>query len=275
MHNKTRVDLNAGTSMTKISISLGQMNVKHGRAEDNLGTAERLIEEASRRQSQLVALPELWSSGYDLENAAAHADELGAGMFKAMSRLAARHRIAVVGSALERRGEAVANSAAWYSADGCMLGVYRKIHLFRLFDEDKWLVQGHAPAVLDLPWGPTALTICYDLRFPELYRHYAVKHGAKMIVVCAEWPLIRLVHWRALLMARAIENQCFMVAVNACGETGGVAFAGHSMILDPWGKVVVEAGEGEQLLTADIDLDEADRVRKTIPVFEDRRPDAY
>lgn len=261
--------------MTKISISLGQMNVKHGRTKDNLSAAERLIAAASRRQSQLLALPELWSSGYDLENAAAHAAALGTGLFETLSRLAARHRIAVVGSILERRGEAITNSAVWYAADGCMLGVYRKIHLFRLFDEDKWLGEGHAPAVLDLPWGPTALTICYDLRFPELYRHYAVKHGAKMIVVCAEWPLIRLEHWRTLLMARAIENQCFIVAVNACGETGGVVFAGHSMILDPWGKVVVEAGEDEQLLTADIDLDAADRVRATIPVFEDRRPDAY
>ena len=261
--------------MTKASISLAQMNVRHGRTSDNLSTAERLIAEASRRQSQLVALPELWSSGYDLENAAAHAAALGAGLFETLSGLAARHRIAVVGSMLERRGEAVANSAVWYAADGCMLGVYRKIHLFRQFDEDKWLDEGHAPTVLDLPWGPTALTICYDLRFPELYRHYAVKHGAKMIVVCAEWPLIRLEHWRTLLMARAIENQCFMVAVNACGETGGVVFAGHSMILDPWGKVVVEAGEDEQLLTADIDLDVADRARAAIPVFEDRRPDAY
>ena len=130
--------------------------------------------EASRRKSQLVVLPELWSSGYDLENAAAHADKLNTGMFSELSRLAARYHIAVVGSILEQRDGTVTNSAAWFSSDGGMLGVYRKIHLFRLFDEDKWLGEGHAPTVLDLPWGPTALTICYDLRFPELYRHYAL-----------------------------------------------------------------------------------------------------
>ena len=261
--------------MTKASISLGQMNIKLGRVADNLAAAEGLIAEAARRQSQLIILPELWSSGYDLENAAAQADELGQGLFAKLSGLAAHHQIAIVGSILERRGESVANSAPYYSAEGRRLGVYRKIHLFRLFDEDKWLVEGDSLTALDLPWGTTALTICYDLRFPELYRRCAVEHGAKLIVVCAEWPLIRLAHWRTLLIARAIENQCFVAAVNACGETGGTVFGGHSMVIDPWGEVVVEAGQAEQLLTVEIDLGEADRVRQTIPVFEDRRPGAY
>ena len=261
--------------MTKALISLGQMNVKLGREADNLAAAECLVAEAARRQSQLIILPELWSSGYDLENAAAQADELDQGLFAKLSGLASHHQIAIVGSILERRGASVANSAPYYSADGRRLGVYRKIHLFRLFDEDKWLVEGDALTALDLPWGPTALTICYDLRFPELYRRCAVEHGAKLIVVCAEWPLIRLAHWRTLLMARAIENQCFVAAVNACGETGGTVFGGHSMVIDPWGEVVVEAGQSEQLLTVEIDIDEADRVRQTIPVFEDRRPGAY
>ena len=261
--------------MTRVSISLGQMNVKHGQAAANLGAAECLIAEAARRQSQLIILPELWASGYDLENAAAHADELDKGLFAKLSKLAARHKIAIVGSILERRGEDVANSAPYYSANGSRLGVYRKIHLFRLFDEDKWLGEGDGLTALDLPWGTTALTICYDLRFPELYRRCAVEHGAKLIVVCAEWPLIRLAHWRTLLMARAIENQCFMAAVNACGETDGTVFGGHSMVIDPWGNIVVEAGESEELLTVEIDIDEADRVRKMIPVFEDRRPAVY
>ncbi|PJF38820.1 MAG: carbon-nitrogen hydrolase, partial [Phototrophicales bacterium] len=103
----------------------------------------------------------------------------------------------------------------------------------------------------------------------------AVDDQAKLIFVNAEWPLERIEHWRALLIARAIENQCFIVATNACGETGGTVFGGHSMIVDPWGKVVVEAGESEQLLTVDIDIDEVDVIRQRIPVFEDRRPDTY
>jgi len=261
--------------MTTLSISLGQMNIELGHVKNNFRNAGRLIAEASRRKSSVIVLPELWSTGYDLEHADVHADELNKGMFTNLSKVATQYNIAVVGSILERRGTNFTNSATFFSPKGRMMGVYRKVHLFRLFEEDKYLEEGNAPLVMDLPWGPTGMAICYDLRFPEIFRTYAVDDQAKLIFVCAEWPLERLEHWRTLLIARAIENQCFIVATNACGKTGDTVFAGHSMIVDPWGKVVTEAGEGEQLLTVDIDLDEVDEIRKRIPVFEDRRPDAY
>ena len=261
--------------MNVVSISLGQMRIKLGRVEENLETVEQMIAEAAQRDSQLILLPELWSTGYDLENATDYADPLEAGMFAQISQLAAKHQIAVFGSILERKNGKVMNCASYHSADGDLAGVYRKIHLFRLFDEHKWLGEGDQTVALDLPWGTTGLAICYDLRFPELFRRYAVAQGAKLILLCAEWPLIRVSHWRSLLIARAIENQCFVAATNACGETGGTDFGGHSMIIDPWGEVIAEADETERLLTATIDLSEVDRVRQTIPVFEDRRPDAY
>ncbi len=251
------------------------MQIKLARVEDNLETAERMISDASARDAQLIILPELWSTGYDLENAGDYADELGAGMFAELSNTARDYALAVFGSILERQGDQFMNCAAYYDAEGGLAGVYRKIHLFRLFNEHKWLAEGEAPTTIDMPSGPAGLSICYDLRFPELFRRYAVEHGAKLILICAEWPLARVEHWRALLIARAIENQCFVAATNSCGDTGGTIFGGHSMIVDPWGHVIAEAGEDECLLTADIDLDEVDRVRAAIPVFEDRRPDAY
>ena len=261
--------------MAKLSISLGQMRIKLARVEDNLAAAESMIGEAAARKADLVVLPELWSTGYDLENAADYADELGAGMFAQISATARDNSIAVFGSVLERRGEQIMNCAAYYDSQGSLGAVYRKIHLFRLFDEHKWLGEGETPATLAFPWGAAGLSICYDLRFPELFRRYAVAEGAKLILICAEWPLIRVEHWRALLIARAIENQCFVAATNSCGDTGGTVFGGHSMIIDPWGEIVVEAGEDECLLNAEIDLAEVDRIRQRIPVFEDRRPDAY
>ncbi|MDE2749637.1 MAG: carbon-nitrogen family hydrolase [Chloroflexota bacterium] len=261
--------------MTTLSISLGQMQIKLARVEDNLETAERMISQAATRDSQLILLPELWSTGYDLENAGDYADALGEGMFTQLAKSARDHSIAIYGSILERRGDQFMNCAAYVDAAGCLGAVYRKIHLFRLFDEHLWLGEGEAPTLLDMPGGPAGLSICYDLRFPELFRRYAVAHGARLILICAEWPLARVEHWRALLIARAIENQCYVAATNSCGDTGGAVFAGHSMIVDPWGKVIVEAGEDECLVMAEIDLDEVDRVRQTIPVFEDRRPDAY
>ena len=261
--------------MSKLRISLGQMQIKLARVEDNLETAERMISGAARRDSQLIVLPELWSTGYDLENAGDYADPLGEGMFAQLANSARQRSIAVFGSILERRGDQYLNCAAYYDAEGSLAGVYRKIHLFRLFDEHRWLGEGDAPATLDAPWGTAGLSICYDLRFPELFRRYAVERGAKLMLICAEWPLVRVEHWRTLIIARAIENQCYVAATNSCGETGGTVFAGHSMIVDPWGAVIVEAGEDEDLLTAEIDLGEVDRVRSAIPVFEDRRPDAY
>ena len=261
--------------MTKLSISLGQMHIKLARVEDNLAAAERMIGEAAGRDSDLILLPELWSSGYDLENAADYAAELGCGMFEQLADAARANRIAVFGSILERQGDQVMNCATYHDAAGQLCGVYRKIHLFRLFDEHLWLGEGLQPTVLQQPWGQAGLSICYDLRFPELFRRYAVADGAKLMLLCAEWPLARLEHWRALLIARAIENQCFVAAANSCGDTGGTVFAGHSMVIDPWGHVIAEAGEDPCLLTAEIDLAEVGRVRQRIPVFEDRRPDAY
>lgn len=260
--------------MPKLNISLAQMNIALGDVARNFRKMQEWSAEAARRGSHLVVFPELWSTGYALDQAKELASVLNSGMFSQVTTVAQQNKIAVVGSILEKRGVEVANSAAMFTPNGRLMGVYRKIHLFRLFEEEKWLSPGNAPLSMDLPWGETALAICYDLRFPELFRQYAV-NGAKMIILPAEWPITRVEHWRALLVARAIENQCFMVATNAAGETGGTVFGGHSMIVDPWGKIVIEGGEDPMLLTAEIDLDLVDEVRGRIPVFEDRRPDLY
>jgi predicted amidohydrolase len=260
--------------MPKLNISLAQMQIALGDVGRNFRRMQDWAAEAARRGSHLVVFPELWSTGYALEQAKELASQLNSGMFAQVTTVAQQNKIGIIGSILEKRGLEVANSATFAAPNGRVMGVYRKLHLFRLFDEDKWLSAGQAPLSMDLPWGETALAICYDLRFPELFRHYAV-NGAKLIVIPAEWPLARVEHWRALLIARAIENQCYIVATNAAGETGETVFGGHSMIVDPWGKIVIEGGEDPLLLTAEIDLDLVDEVRQRIPVFEDRRTDLY
>lgn len=260
--------------MPKLTISLAQMNVVLGDSRRNVQQFETYTAEAARRGSHLVIFPELWASGYALENARDLSASLNAGEFAHVSTTATQHKISIVGSLLEKRGIEVSNSATFFAPNGKLLGVYRKIHLFQLMNEHRWLQAGAAPLILDLPWGKTAIAICYDLRFPELFRRYAVE-GAKLVIIPAEWPTQRVEHWRTLLQARAIENQCYIAACNAVGQTGDTEFAGHSMIIDPWGKIVVEAGETPLLATAEIDLDYVDEVRKRIPVFEDRRPETY
>lgn len=260
--------------MARLNIALGQMHIALGEPRKNYERVEQWTVEAARRGAHVAVFPELWSTGYALDRGQELANGLNTGLFADVASLASQHKISIVGSMLEKRGNDIANSAAFMSPGGRVMGVYRKMHLFRLMDEDRWLQAGESPLAMDLPWGRTALAICYDLRFPELFRRYAVE-GAKLIIIPAEWPLVRIEHWRTLLQARAIENQCYIVAVNTCGDIGGTVFGGHSMVVDPWGKIVVEAGETPSLLTVDIDMDAVDEIRQRIPVFEDRRPELY
>lgn len=260
--------------MPKLTISLAQMQITLGDPKKNFAAMEKLAEEAARRGSHILVLPELWSTGYALDQAQELAHAPNAGAFTQVSAIATQYKVSIVGSMLEKRGIEVTNSASFFASTGRMMGIYRKIHLFGLMQEDDYLAPGSSPLAMDLPWGKTALAICYDLRFPELFRRYAIE-GAKIIIVPAEWPLARIDHWRALMIARAIENQCYMVATNAAGLIGDTVFGGHSMIVDPWGKVVVEAGEEPFLLTAEIELNRIDEARKKLPVLDDRRPETY
>lgn len=259
----------------KLTVSLGQMQIAHGDVRKNWQTMEQMTQKAARAGANLIVFPELWSTGYDLPNAKTHASEISKGIFAQLSKLTTQYKIAHVGSILEKRGMEICNSAAFFAPNGRMMGIYRKLHLFGLMKEDQYLAPGSAGLTVDLPWGRFGFAICYDLRFPEIFRRYATEEGANVIIIPAEWPLERIEHWRALLIARAIENQCYIIATNAAGKTEDTLFGGHSMVIDPWGKVVVEAGESPQLLTVDIDLQLVQEVRARIPVFKDMRVDIY
>jgi omega-amidase len=260
--------------LPKLNISLAQFHITLGDTTRNLTAAQRMIAEAVKRRSQVILLPELWSTGYDWANYRKEAHELNSGMFNTVSSMAQQAKVSILGSLYEKRGDNTANSAAFYANNGRLMGVYRKMHLFQLFDEHRYLQAGNSALTMDLPWGATSLAICYDLRFPELFRRYS-DDGAKLIFIVAEWPLVRIEHWRTLIRARAIENQVFIAAVNCAGQTGDTVFGGHSMIVDPWGKIIVEAGEQPMLLTGEIDLDQVDAIRKQIPIIADRRTDLF
>jgi predicted amidohydrolase len=257
-----------------LTLSLGQMDVALGDPDTNFAQVRAWTAEAARRGSALVLFPELWSTGYDLENWRKHASPPGEGMLARLAALAAEHKIAVGGSVLEVRDGKAYNAFALFDAEGGLSATYRKTHLFRLMDEEKWLAPGESLELVEAEWGLTGLGICYDLRFPELFRHYALR-GARLVLLPAEWPARRAYHWQTLLRARAIENQMFLAACNRVGESKGEVFGGGSAVIDPWGEAVVEGGSRAALLTAEIDLGQVDEVRKKIPVFEDRRPDIY
>jgi omega-amidase len=260
--------------MKPLTIALAQIDLALGNPTKNLAAARAKIAEAKARGADIVALPELWSTAYDLEHAAAHATALDAGMFTAIANAARENQVAVVGSLMESRSDHIYNTATFVDARGNRVGAYRKLHLVPMLDEDKYLTGGDDAQVFDAEFGKFALGVCYDLRFPELWRHYALA-GARVAFLPAEWPQPRIAHWRTLLPARAIENQIFMVGCNRVGTSKDQTFGGHSMIVNPWGETLIEGDERKALLVAQIDLDLVDQARQRVPVFRDRRVDVY
>jgi predicted amidohydrolase len=258
----------------KLTISLAQMEFIFGDVETNFARADKWIIEAAKRGSDLVLLPELWASGYDLENWEKYASPLGAGSFRRVSDLARKNKITIGCSLLEEKGGQAFNTFVLSGSGGETLGVYRKIHRFRLLNEEKWLGAGDQLVLAQTPWGPVGLSICYDLRFPEMFRPYAVARSCLSLIV-AEWPERRVAHWSKLLQARAIENQMFVAGVNKVGESQGAQLGGCSAIIDPWGVPLAEGDRTEALLTTEIDLREAEKARRYIPVMRDRQPEIY
>ena len=175
---------------------------------------------------------------------------------------------------IEEKGGYAYNTFVLYGVDGEAWGVYRKIHRFRLLQEEKWLKAGDRLVLAQTPWGKVGLSICYDLRFPEMFRPYFIA-GANLILVVAEWPERRIGHWTKLLQARAIENQAFFAGVNKVGFSQGVKLGGCSAIVDPWGVPIIEGNDEEALLTTQIDLHDCEDARRYIPVLRDRRPSVY
>ncbi|HAQ07685.1 MAG TPA: carbon-nitrogen hydrolase, partial [Bacillus bacterium] len=246
-----------------------------GDAERNYARASNMIEKASAGNPDIVVLPELWTTGYDLENlkvkAEVEANEASAFLMAA----AIKHNVHLVGgSVASKTDDGIENTMLVFDRHGKPSGKYSKLHLFKLMDEHLYLAAGTEKGLFSLDSHKFAGLICYDIRFPEWVRAHALQ-GVEAIFVVAEWPIQRLEHWRALLIARAIENQCYVIACNRSGSDPNNRFAGHSMVIGPWGDVIAEAGENQEILTADIDLEQVREARTRIPIFADRRPELY
>jgi len=256
------------------TIALAQLDVRTGQPKVNLARAREFAAQARDVGADLLLLPELWFYGYDLERAAERASPLGEGAFAHMAALAREFNLHLNGSTLERHANGISNTSAFYAPDGTLLGTYRKIHLFRMMREHQFLVPGDHLTLCDTPWGPTGLSICYDLRFPEPFRVMSLA-GAVLFLVPAQWPVPRLDAWLVLARARAVENELFVAACNRVGSDGEVTFPGRSRVVDPLGQVLVEGDDQERLLVTQIDLKEVRKARRYLPVYKDRRPEAY
>jgi predicted amidohydrolase len=224
------------------------------------------------RGSDLVLLPELWPCGFFAFDRYAADSETVAGPLVAALRAKARElRIHLLtGSFVERDGPDLFNTVLLLDPEGEILARYRKIQLFGLESEEKRLLQrGHEVIVVPTPWGQAGFAICYDLRFPELFR-LMLDRGAEFFLVTSAWPQPREEAWLLLNRARAVENLAYVFACNGAGEVGGRRYLGRSMIVDPTGTVLADGGCGEEIVTADVDPGRVAEVRREFPFLEDR-----
>jgi omega-amidase len=259
----------------KFKITCLQMDIAFGSPNKNYQNAEKLIDEAMTEKPDIIVLPELWTTGYDLTRLEQIADKDAGNTIRFLRNAAIKYQVHFVGGSIANQGEkGVKNTLLIINKKGELVHSYSKLHLFKLMDEHLYLEAGDQEGLFELESLTFSGVICYDIRFPEWIRTHTAK-GAEALFVVAEWPAARLAHWRALLIARAIENQCFVIACNRSGSDPNNEFAGHSMIINPWGEVIAEAGANEEIVSAEIELDLVKDIRKQIPIFKDRRPDLY
>lgn len=257
------------------NIACIQMDIAFGQPEINYKVAEQLIAQSSLSNPDIIVLPELWTTGYDLTRLNEIADMEAHKTISFLQTMAKKYHIHIVGGSIAKKTlEGIYNTMLMINNKGEFVKDYDKLHLFQLMDEHLYLTPGEKNGLFTFDNKLCASFICYDIRFPEWLRVHAFK-GAEVLFVSAEWPITRLDHWRTLIVSRAIENQAYVVAVNRVGSDPNNIFAGHSLIVDPWGLIVSEAGDGIEILTGTIDFTKINEVRRKIPVFADSRPDFY
>lgn len=259
-----------------------QLNSR-GEKAGNLETAERLVRAAAADGAELVALPEKWNllaAGEELLAGAETLDGPSLTAARAWARALGIHLLA--GSICEEGGEKASNTSVLIGPDGGDLAVYRKIHMFDVdaggvsYRESEHERPGSEAVAAPVGELSVGLTVCYDLRFPELFRILALR-GAQLVTVPSAFTLATgRDHWEVLLRARAIEDQVFVLAPNQIGKAPPhFESFGRSVIVDPWGVVLATAADGECFIAAELDLGAQERVRESLPSLANRQPHAY
>ncbi|MDT0567803.1 carbon-nitrogen family hydrolase [Streptomyces sp. DSM 3412] len=243
--------------------------------DESIDSRRRRVAALVRGQddADLVVLPELWTTGaFAFESFAEAAEPLEGPTYEAMAKAASDTGVWLhAGSIPERDPDGTLyNTSLVFSPSGDLAAAYRKIHRFG-FDKGEAVLMGAGAELVTLRLPDTTIGIatCYDLRFPELFRGL-VDAGAEVFVLSAGWPERRRSHWTLLARARAVENQAYVLACGTAGTHAGVPQAGHSIVVDPWGEVLAEAGPGEEVLTVDLDPTKVATTREQFPALKDR-----
>lgn len=266
-----------------MKILILQLKVTEDKSE-NLTKVKNLVEDEKTSEVDFLVLPEMFNCPYEAEKFGDYAEEIPGPTTDFLSRLASEHEFHIIGGSIpEKSGDRVYNTCPVLDSTGEIIGKHRKIHLFRVdypgkiqFDESKYLKRGNKQTVLDTKLATIGVAICYDLRFPELLRGMA-KAGSRVIFIPGAFNTTTgPAHWKPVLRTRAIDNQTFVIAASpARNRKSSYKAYGHSLVVDPWGEVLIEAGTGEETLTVELDLEKVDEVRKRLPLLDSLRPEVY
>ncbi|HLT20701.1 MAG TPA: carbon-nitrogen hydrolase family protein [Thermomicrobiales bacterium] len=272
--------------MDTMRVALVQINSRHDK-EANIRRAEELIDQAAATGARLVALPEYVNFLGPREQHEEIAETIPGPITERFSAKAKEHGIYLLGGSIHERTGTPGkfyNTSVLYGPDGEMLARYRKIHLFDIdltgnvsANESATILPGEEIVTAEVDGHTVGLSICYDLRFPELYRLLALE-GAEILFVPAAFTMFTgKDHWHTLLRARAIENQAFVLAPGQFGahEPNDQRCYGHSLIVDPWGTVLADAPDKECVVTAELDFEHLRKIRTQLPSLANRRPSAY
>ena len=253
-----------------MKVSLIQCELKMGDVKKNFEIIEEKIRNAMLDNPDVIVLPEMWNTSFFPSNVKDICDKDGEKSRKLLSKLAEELNVNIIGGSVSNllNGE-LYNTAYVYNRDGKEIANYNKTHLFSPSGEDNIFQKGDELVTFEIDGIKCGIVICYDIRFLEWIRKYALE-DIKILFNSAAWPAKRSVHWDVLNRARAIENQMFVVCVNSVGD-----FGGHSAIIDPWGEYIIEPYESNETKTGELDLTIINDIRDSINVFRDRRPELY
>jgi len=254
-----------------MKIALIQMDIEWESKQENYKNAERFIKLASDEGCDIIVFPEMFNTGFSMNVASIAEDEHGE-TSSALSRMAKKYNINIIAGYVvkvlgEKKGK---NIAVAYNRAGQSIAKYAKLHPFSFAGEDQYYIPGRDTVLFDIEGIKASIFICYDLRFPEVFRRVA--RDVQVIFVLANWPSERKEHWLALLKARAIENQCFIIGVNRIGEDGnGILYPGLSVIFGPAGNELCRGGNNVEFMVCEINAQETLKVRAKFPFLQDMR----
>jgi predicted amidohydrolase len=261
-----------------MKIAAAQIACTLGDVAANVRKMRDFCSHAKEAGADIIVFPEMADTGYSMPVIQEHAKPWTEGAVPELQEIARTLRLGIISGLSEREGESIYNSQVFIDAGGRILAKYRKSHLFSRppIEEDKCFSPGNEFVSCAAGKLRLGLTICYDLRFPEVYRTLACDQGANVFVISSAWPFPRVEHQRVLVTARAIENQSYVILSNRVGKDDGVTFCGSSAIIDAYGVVVAAASaDREELIVAEVSEELIQSVRERMPIFEHRRADLY